>query len=203
MQTRNTDSKYFLFISARPQGKSYLFFTQFKAELKGTKIEYANAYVSMKKLLLELLLGLCAFICFWAVNLSQCSTWTKLKNFVIAAFFFFVLLSLLFITVSGLIPFPEEDCPSVMLLKPGLYLLWTLRLNIHSTWFFKKLAGVRLQVWLVHCRVLFFGLVLEDANYWRMSTRSLASILSWPKAEQHCVSWFHNSASLPFCQNYY
>uniref|UniRef100_A0A8C7X856 Myeloid-derived growth factor n=1 Tax=Oryzias sinensis TaxID=183150 RepID=A0A8C7X856_9TELE len=31
----------------RPQGKSYLFFTQFKAELKGTRIEYANAYVSM------------------------------------------------------------------------------------------------------------------------------------------------------------
>ncbi|XP_029987992.1 myeloid-derived growth factor [Sphaeramia orbicularis] len=28
----------------RPQGRSYLFFTQFKAELKGTKIEYANAY---------------------------------------------------------------------------------------------------------------------------------------------------------------
>ncbi|XP_061594274.1 myeloid-derived growth factor [Cololabis saira] len=28
----------------RPQGKSYLFFTQFKTELKGTKIEYANAY---------------------------------------------------------------------------------------------------------------------------------------------------------------
>lgn len=28
----------------RPQGKSYLFFTQFKAELKGTQIEYANAY---------------------------------------------------------------------------------------------------------------------------------------------------------------
>lgn len=28
----------------RPQGMSYLFFTQFKAELKGTKIEYANAY---------------------------------------------------------------------------------------------------------------------------------------------------------------
>ncbi|XP_029938577.1 myeloid-derived growth factor [Salarias fasciatus] len=28
----------------RPQGKSYLFFTQFKAELKGTKIEYADAY---------------------------------------------------------------------------------------------------------------------------------------------------------------
>ncbi|KAM9831414.1 myeloid-derived growth factor [Neosynchiropus ocellatus] len=30
----------------RPQGKSYLFFTQFKAELKGTKLEYANAYVT-------------------------------------------------------------------------------------------------------------------------------------------------------------
>ncbi|KAJ0065065.1 hypothetical protein NL108_005534, partial [Boleophthalmus pectinirostris] len=28
----------------RPQGKSYLFFTQFKAEMKGTKIEYASAY---------------------------------------------------------------------------------------------------------------------------------------------------------------
>ncbi|XP_029003541.1 myeloid-derived growth factor [Betta splendens] len=28
----------------RPQGKSYLFFTQFKAELKGTKISYANAF---------------------------------------------------------------------------------------------------------------------------------------------------------------
>ncbi|XP_059197295.1 myeloid-derived growth factor [Centropristis striata] len=28
----------------RPQGKSYLFFTEFKAELKGTKIEYAEAY---------------------------------------------------------------------------------------------------------------------------------------------------------------
>ncbi|CAL8254384.1 unnamed protein product [Merluccius merluccius] len=28
----------------RPQGKSYLFFTQFKAELKGAKMEYANAY---------------------------------------------------------------------------------------------------------------------------------------------------------------
>ncbi|XP_073332918.1 myeloid-derived growth factor [Pagrus major] len=28
----------------RPQGKSYLFFTQFKAELKGTKIEFANAF---------------------------------------------------------------------------------------------------------------------------------------------------------------
>ena len=40
---------YLFSISARPQGKSYLFFTQFKAELKGTKIEYANAYVSIKK----------------------------------------------------------------------------------------------------------------------------------------------------------
>ncbi|NXD00753.1 MYDGF factor, partial [Certhia familiaris] len=28
----------------RPQGKSYLFFTQFKAEVKGAKIEYAMAY---------------------------------------------------------------------------------------------------------------------------------------------------------------
>ncbi|KAL4608039.1 myeloid-derived growth factor [Arapaima gigas] len=28
----------------RPQGKSYLFFTQFKAEVKGAKVEYANAY---------------------------------------------------------------------------------------------------------------------------------------------------------------
>ncbi|NWW00142.1 MYDGF factor, partial [Machaerirhynchus nigripectus] len=27
-----------------PQGKSYLFFTQFKAEVKGAKIEYAMAY---------------------------------------------------------------------------------------------------------------------------------------------------------------
>uniref|UniRef100_A0A4W5RE28 Myeloid-derived growth factor n=1 Tax=Hucho hucho TaxID=62062 RepID=A0A4W5RE28_9TELE len=28
----------------RPQGKAYLFLTQFKAELKGAKIEYASAY---------------------------------------------------------------------------------------------------------------------------------------------------------------
>uniref|UniRef100_A0A8D0H268 Myeloid derived growth factor n=1 Tax=Sphenodon punctatus TaxID=8508 RepID=A0A8D0H268_SPHPU len=28
----------------RPQGKSYLFFTQFKAEVKGAKIEYGTAY---------------------------------------------------------------------------------------------------------------------------------------------------------------
>lgn len=30
----------------RPQGKSYLYFTQFKAELRGAEIEYAMAYVS-------------------------------------------------------------------------------------------------------------------------------------------------------------
>lgn len=28
----------------RPSGRSYLFFTQFKTELKGAKVEYANAY---------------------------------------------------------------------------------------------------------------------------------------------------------------
>ncbi|XP_051977485.1 myeloid-derived growth factor-like [Xyrauchen texanus] len=28
----------------RPQGKTYLFFTQFKAEIKGAKIEYTTAY---------------------------------------------------------------------------------------------------------------------------------------------------------------
>lgn len=39
----------FYFISARPQGRSYLFFTQFKAELKGTKINYAEAYVSTEE----------------------------------------------------------------------------------------------------------------------------------------------------------
>ncbi|XP_074491429.1 myeloid-derived growth factor [Sebastes fasciatus] len=38
------DDKLFSCSVWRPQGKSYLFFTQFKAELKGTKIEYANAY---------------------------------------------------------------------------------------------------------------------------------------------------------------
>uniref|UniRef100_A0A670K7R4 Uncharacterized protein n=1 Tax=Podarcis muralis TaxID=64176 RepID=A0A670K7R4_PODMU len=31
----------------RPQGKSYLFFTQFKGEVKGAKIEYGMAYVSL------------------------------------------------------------------------------------------------------------------------------------------------------------
>ncbi|KAF3690909.1 Myeloid-derived growth factor [Channa argus] len=38
------DDKLFSCSVWRPQGKSYLFFTQFKAEMKGTKIEYANAY---------------------------------------------------------------------------------------------------------------------------------------------------------------
>ncbi|XP_040040491.2 myeloid-derived growth factor [Gasterosteus aculeatus] len=38
------DDKLFSCSVWRPQGKSYLFFTQFKAELKRTKIEYANAY---------------------------------------------------------------------------------------------------------------------------------------------------------------
>uniref|UniRef100_A0A672RS25 Myeloid-derived growth factor-like n=1 Tax=Sinocyclocheilus grahami TaxID=75366 RepID=A0A672RS25_SINGR len=33
-----------IFFHDRPQGKSYLFFTQFKAEIKGAKIEYATAY---------------------------------------------------------------------------------------------------------------------------------------------------------------
>lgn len=30
----------------RPQGKSYLYFTQFKAEVRGAEIEYGMAYVS-------------------------------------------------------------------------------------------------------------------------------------------------------------
>lgn len=38
------DDKLFSCSVWRPQGKSYLFFTQFKAELKGAKIQYANAY---------------------------------------------------------------------------------------------------------------------------------------------------------------
>uniref|UniRef100_UPI0037E7A83F myeloid-derived growth factor n=1 Tax=Semicossyphus pulcher TaxID=241346 RepID=UPI0037E7A83F len=38
------DDRLFTCSVFRPQGKSYLFFTQFKAELKGTKIEYASAY---------------------------------------------------------------------------------------------------------------------------------------------------------------
>lgn len=31
----------------RPQGKSYLYFTQFKAEVRGADIEYGMAYVSI------------------------------------------------------------------------------------------------------------------------------------------------------------
>ncbi|XP_066503742.1 myeloid-derived growth factor [Hoplias malabaricus] len=38
------DEKLFSCSVWRPQGKSYLFFTQFKAEIKGAKIEYARAY---------------------------------------------------------------------------------------------------------------------------------------------------------------
>lgn len=41
------DSSPTLFFNQRPQGKSYLFFTQFKAEIKGATIEYASAYVSI------------------------------------------------------------------------------------------------------------------------------------------------------------
>lgn len=35
---------------SRPSGRSYLFFTQFKTELKGAKVEYASAYVSEERL---------------------------------------------------------------------------------------------------------------------------------------------------------
>ncbi|KAJ8374636.1 hypothetical protein SKAU_G00052160 [Synaphobranchus kaupii] len=38
------DESHFSCSVWRPQGKSYLFFTQFKAEVKGAKIEYASAY---------------------------------------------------------------------------------------------------------------------------------------------------------------
>ncbi|NXO44770.1 MYDGF factor, partial [Locustella ochotensis] len=38
------DSGIFSCTIWRPQGKSYLFFTQFKAEVKGAKIDYAMAY---------------------------------------------------------------------------------------------------------------------------------------------------------------
>uniref|UniRef100_A0A8D2NCQ8 Myeloid derived growth factor n=1 Tax=Zonotrichia albicollis TaxID=44394 RepID=A0A8D2NCQ8_ZONAL len=38
------DSALFSCSIWRPQGKSYLFFTQFKAEVKGAKIEHAMAY---------------------------------------------------------------------------------------------------------------------------------------------------------------
>ncbi|XP_041861942.1 myeloid-derived growth factor [Melanotaenia boesemani] len=40
----SVDDRLFSCSVWRPQGKSYLFFTQFKAELKGVKIEYANAF---------------------------------------------------------------------------------------------------------------------------------------------------------------
>lgn len=57
------DNNYFYFISARPQGKSYLFFTQFKAELKGAKIQYANAYVSIKKTTVSTVICKCCLSC--------------------------------------------------------------------------------------------------------------------------------------------
>ncbi|XP_077391687.1 myeloid-derived growth factor [Festucalex cinctus] len=38
------DNKLFSCSVWRPTGKSYLFFTAFKMELKGTKVEYANAF---------------------------------------------------------------------------------------------------------------------------------------------------------------
>ncbi|KAI1891767.1 hypothetical protein AGOR_G00147150 [Albula goreensis] len=38
------DESHFSCSVWRPQGKSYLFFTQFKAEVKGAKVEYARAY---------------------------------------------------------------------------------------------------------------------------------------------------------------
>ncbi|XP_042198672.1 myeloid-derived growth factor [Callorhinchus milii] len=40
----NEDSKLFSCSIWRPQGKSYLFFTQFKAEVTNAKIEYAEAF---------------------------------------------------------------------------------------------------------------------------------------------------------------
>ncbi|CAO2641139.1 Myeloid-derived growth factor [Lemmus lemmus] len=40
------DSQHFTCTIWRPQGKSYLYFTQFKAEVRGAEIEYAMAYVS-------------------------------------------------------------------------------------------------------------------------------------------------------------
>ncbi|XP_061635275.1 myeloid-derived growth factor [Phyllopteryx taeniolatus] len=40
----SNDSKLFSCSVWRPTGKSYLFFTAFKMELKGTKVEFANAY---------------------------------------------------------------------------------------------------------------------------------------------------------------
>ncbi|XP_007525000.2 myeloid-derived growth factor [Erinaceus europaeus] len=38
------DSQHFTCTIWRPQGKSYLYFTQFKAEVQGAEIEYAMAY---------------------------------------------------------------------------------------------------------------------------------------------------------------
>ncbi|KAJ8277359.1 hypothetical protein GJAV_G00074330 [Gymnothorax javanicus] len=38
------DESHFSCAVWRPQGKSYLFFTQFKAEIKGAKIEHVEAY---------------------------------------------------------------------------------------------------------------------------------------------------------------
>ncbi|KPP60990.1 UPF0556 protein C19orf10-like [Scleropages formosus] len=38
------DDKLFSCSIWRPLGKSYLFFTEFKAEIKGAKVEYASAY---------------------------------------------------------------------------------------------------------------------------------------------------------------
>ncbi|XP_004865783.1 myeloid-derived growth factor isoform X2 [Heterocephalus glaber] len=38
------DHQHFTCIIWRPQGKSYLYFTQFKAEVHGAEIEYAMAY---------------------------------------------------------------------------------------------------------------------------------------------------------------
>lgn len=75
------DNKYFFLISARPQGKSYLFFTQFKMELKGTKIAYANAFVSIKKHVslncyVQMLSILFTRICFYVANWSWSSTTT-------------------------------------------------------------------------------------------------------------------------------
>uniref|UniRef100_A0A2R8M4M8 Myeloid derived growth factor n=1 Tax=Callithrix jacchus TaxID=9483 RepID=A0A2R8M4M8_CALJA len=38
------DNQHFTCTIWRPQGKSYLFFTEFKAEVRGAQIEYAMAY---------------------------------------------------------------------------------------------------------------------------------------------------------------
>lgn len=41
------DHQHFTCTIWRPQGKSYLYFTQFKAEVRGAEIEYGMAYVSI------------------------------------------------------------------------------------------------------------------------------------------------------------